>query len=542
MKSLTTYILEAEGNPFNQELKTFDDFESLFNSETTFREYIKNNMPSEVVNGKLKRNSLVEELYEIHARERAYQLAPFVTTPNSNAIKIRRWIKDGYLSYFNKFECTVSVKGIKFPGGKIIPFGNGDGKAGSNTATQELITTDIFTKIIQTGKKISEGEVKSICDARGFDDTSNWLPTFNSQQDTFLKLLALVGLVGSQKNHVVMRYGSPGNGNELITNIIKEYARLSKKKKDGVQPGDIVMFDKMAIGDLNNWFLDVKNIKDPELKKSAIKSHMLELFIDGSVVCISMKMMDSAGSELKVRGAGEKQISKIEIVDVDGDFRGIVGLADLDFKRDIIDNKKTGQLTSIITKAMPGRISINSNVKTDLLVHQGDGKVVSGVLSFRNKQTGDWPSPTMDFKRKGAGAIDGAVDLDIIKKLLDDAGFPLFDVKYKIGSKLLTTGEISDIKRSVKILNNSSIIKRWSIDTISDREFEDSINKIIEQDVKYPLESVHRFLSQWINAVRFLCALEYYTKRGVEVESIYNTLVGSCVGDTEYHLAHIIIA
>src|SRR5574344_1664423 len=189
MKNLTEFIFEASEGGFNQDIKTFDEFKQLFDTDLVFKQYVSKNLSCDVVDGKLKNDGMIWGLYDIHSKDCPYKLVPFVTTANHNELKIRRWVKDGYLNYFKDFGCVYDVGGIKFPGGVKVVFGNGLGRAGANTSGQELVTADILTKLVTTGKKLMENDIKIICDKNGFNDVKAWLPTFNNQQDTFLRLI-----------------------------------------------------------------------------------------------------------------------------------------------------------------------------------------------------------------------------------------------------------------------------------------------------------------------------------------------------------------
>ena len=263
MKNLTEFIFEASGNAFNQDIKTFDEFKQLFDTDLVFKQYVSKNISCDVINGKLKDDGLIGGLYDIHSKNYPNKLVPFVTTIGHDKLKIRRWIKDSYLNYFKDFGCVYDVGGIKFPGGVKVVFGDGNGKAGANTSGQELVSADILTKLVTTGKKLTEDDIKIICDKHGFDDVKAWLPTFNNQQDTFLQLIDMTGLnnVSDKSNYIVKRYGDKGDGNDVVTNLIMLYAKTIKRKKDNVQPADIVLYNTTVISEIQSKIVEFQKIK-----------------------------------------------------------------------------------------------------------------------------------------------------------------------------------------------------------------------------------------------------------------------------------------
>ena len=542
MKNLTEFIFEASGNAFNQDIKTFDEFKQLFDTDLVFKQYVSKNLSCDVINGELKADGLIGGLYDIHSKNYPNKLVPFVTTTGHDKLKIRRWIKDSYLNYFKDFGCAYDVSGIKFPGGVKVVFGDGNGKAGANTSGQELVSADILTKLVTTGKKLTEDEIKIICDKHGFDDVKTWLSTFNNQQDTFLQLIDMTGLnnVSDKSKYIVKRYGDKGDGNDVVTNLIMLYAKVIKRKKDNVQPADIVLYNTDIISEIQAKMVEFQKIKMDEVKIQSIKSYFVDLYNRNQLIGISMKKMDKDYSKLKVRGLGEKVISNVVIQNIEFNYKGLIGLSQMDFEQDIIKNKKNSLLSTMISKYMGENVF--SNIKSHLLITQGDGNTYEALLNFRNKLAGDFPSPTMDLLRKSAGAIDGSVDSRIVSNLCQKEGYPLFKLKYKRGVPLLNASEINTLKNNIKTINSSRVLNWFQIEHIDPNDFEQAMNVVLQKDMDNPLEVVHRFLIQYINGIQFLCMLDSLSKKITHINAIYNTLVSSCIGDTEDHLVHIIIS
>ena len=53
-----------------------------------------------------------------------------------------------------------------------------------------------------------------------------------------------------KSKYIVKRYGERGDGNDVVTNLIMLYAKITKHKKDNVQPADIVLYNTDIISEI----------------------------------------------------------------------------------------------------------------------------------------------------------------------------------------------------------------------------------------------------------------------------------------------------
>ena len=106
----------------------------------------------------------------------------------------------------------------------------------------------------------------------------------------------------------------------------------------------------------------------------------------------------------------------------------------------------------------------------------------------------------------------------------------------------MKASEINTLKNNIKTITSSRVLNWFQIKHIDPNDFEKAINIVLQKDMDNPLEVVHRFLIQYINGIQFLCMLDSLSKKGTNINTIYNTFVSSCVGDTDDHLVHVIIS